>query len=182
VHRPHRCAQAGKSSLLRALSNARPKIASYPFTTLHPNIGVITYSVSRDLLGSLAPCPSFSSLTNFLLFLSCDGRFRAFSTQDGIQISVADIPGEAFVPFDSSYSMSYCQLFSLPCKGIIEGAHENRGLGHDFLKHIERTKVRKREREICSLFSCVECRPRTHMLSGVYPCLDYCVCGRRLWL
>ena len=71
---------AGKSTLLAALSNATPKIAPYAFTTLHPNIGVIQFS-------------------------------------DGKGISVADIPG------------------------LINGAHENRGLGHDFLKHIERTKT-----------------------------------------
>ena len=71
---------AGKSTFLSRISNAHPKVAAYPFTTLHPVIGVMEY-------------PDFRKVT------------------------VADIPG------------------------LIDGAHLNRGLGHYFLRHIERTKI-----------------------------------------
>jgi GTP-binding protein len=71
---------AGKSSLLAVVSNAKPKIANYPFTTLSPNLGV----VSMDL--------------------------------DTVMV-LADIPG------------------------LIEGAHEGIGLGFDFLRHVQRTRV-----------------------------------------
>ncbi len=71
---------AGKSTLLAAISKARPKIAPYPFTTLHPQIGIVEFD-------------------------------------DWSRLTVCDVPG------------------------LIEGAHRNVGLGHAFLRHIQRCKV-----------------------------------------
>ncbi|MEI6222890.1 MAG: GTPase ObgE [bacterium] len=85
---------AGKSTLLSVISNANPKIAAYPFTTLDPNLGVV------DLGPYLAKEPK------------APGEKRIVRTQP---LVLADIPG------------------------LIEGAAEGRGLGHKFLRHVERT-------------------------------------------
>ncbi|MFQ5567410.1 MAG: GTPase Obg, partial [Paracoccaceae bacterium] len=110
---------AGKSTFLAACSNARPKIADYPFTTLHPNLGVIAI--------------------------------------DDTEFVMADIPG------------------------LIEGAHEGRGVGDRFLGHIERCAVllhlidatsddalgdyRVIERELAAYGAALEAKPRIVVLN-----------------
>ena len=90
---------AGKSTLLAALTAATPTIADYPFTTLEPNLGVL--EVGRNV-----------------------GKW------DSRNIKPTDLP---------SYNPKNLILADIP--GLIEGASEGKGLGHLFLRHIERTRV-----------------------------------------
>lgn len=97
---------AGKSSLVAALSSARPKIADYPFTTLHPNLGVVAA-----------------------------GDYR---------YTIADVPG------------------------LIEGASEGKGLGLDFLRHVERCSA------LCHVIDCATLEPNRDPMS------DYLVIKQEL--
>jgi GTP-binding protein len=88
---------AGKSTLITAVSNARPKIADYPFTTLHPQLGVVRLGPERSFV-------------------------------------IADIPG------------------------LIEGAAEGAGLGHQFLRHLARTRL---------LLHVIDCAPMDDSIDPV---------------
>ena len=77
---------AGKSTLLTALTNAKPKIAPYAFTTLSPQFGAREIDLDKDM-------------------------------ETKVNLTFADVPG------------------------LLPGAHRNRGLGHDFLRHVERCRV-----------------------------------------
>src|SRR5262245_57573034 len=112
---------AGKSTFIRAVSSARPKVADYPFTTLHPNLGVVRVTESRSFV-------------------------------------VADIPG------------------------LIEGAAEGAGLGHQFLRHLQRTHLLLHLVDIAPFDDSVDPAKEVRALAGELKKYDTALAKKPRWL
>ena len=127
---------AGKSTLLDALTNARPKIAAYPFTTIVPNLGVCEMSGSTMTMSSVdhqhnkykyeAAIPNVTdSADSYTEEVETATQLSAKKPQ--LQALLGGIEGESMIIAD------------IP--GLLEGAHRGVGLGRGFLRHIERCKM-----------------------------------------
>jgi len=112
---------AGKSTFIRAVSAARPKVADYPFTTLHPNLGVVRVSEERSFV-------------------------------------IADIPG------------------------LIEGAAEGAGLGHQFLRHLARTRLLLHLVDIAPLHEGVDPVHEAHAILNELRKYDESLYNKPRWL
>ena len=112
---------AGKSTLIRAISAARPKVADYPFTTLHPNLGVVRVDENRSFV-------------------------------------VADIPG------------------------LIEGAAEGLGLGHRFLRHLQRTRLLLHLVDVAPFDPAVDPVAEAHAIVGELRKYDQALYEKPRWL
>lgn len=112
---------AGKSTFIRAVSAARPKVADYPFTTLHPNLGVVRVSNEKSFV-------------------------------------IADIPG------------------------LIEGAAEGAGLGHQFLRHLARTRLLLHLVDIAPLYEGVDPVREAHAILNELKKYDEDLYNKPRWL
>jgi GTP-binding protein len=112
---------AGKSTFIRSVSSARPKVADYPFTTLHPNLGVVRVDENRSFV-------------------------------------VADIPG------------------------LIEGAAEGAGLGHQFLRHLQRTHLLLHIVDIAPFDENVDPAKEARALAGELKKYDPALAAKPRWL
>jgi len=112
---------AGKSTFIRAVSAARPKVADYPFTTLHPNLGVVRVSDQKSFV-------------------------------------IADIPG------------------------LIEGAAEGAGLGHQFLRHLARTRLLLHLVDLAPLYEGVDPVHEAHALINELKKYDEALYNKPRWL
>src|SRR5487761_2612091 len=112
---------AGKSTFIRAVSAARPKVADYPFTTLHPNLGVVRVSEEKSFV-------------------------------------IADIPG------------------------LIEGAAEGAGLGHQFLRHLARTRLLLHLVDIAPMYEGVDPVHEAHAILNELKKYDEALYNKPRWL
>jgi GTP-binding protein len=112
---------AGKSTLIGSVSSARPKVADYPFTTLHPNLGVVRIDAERSFV-------------------------------------IADIPG------------------------LIEGAAEGTGLGIQFLKHLQRTRLLLHLVDLAPLDDQVDCAGQVRQLETELGRFDASLLDKPRWL
>ena len=112
---------AGKSTFIRAVSAARPKVADYPFTTLHPNLGVVRVSSEKSFV-------------------------------------IADIPG------------------------LIEGAAEGAGLGHQFLRHLARTRLLLHLVDIAPLYEGTDPVHEAHAILNELKKYDEALYNKPRWL
>lgn len=112
---------AGKSTFITAVTNARPKIADYPFTTLHPHLGVVRDGVNHGFV-------------------------------------IADIPG------------------------LIEGASEGAGLGHQFLRHLQRTRLLLQFVDIAPMTEGVDPAEQVRALAQELQAYDADLAGKPRWL
>lgn len=112
---------AGKSTFITAVTNARPKIADYPFTTLHPHLGVVRDGVNHGFV-------------------------------------IADIPG------------------------LIEGASEGAGLGHQFLRHLQRTRLLLQLVDIAPMSAGVDPAEQVRALAQELQAYDAALASKPRWL
>ena len=112
---------AGKSTFIRAVSAARPKVADYPFTTLHPNLGVVRVSAEKSFV-------------------------------------IADIPG------------------------LIEGAAEGAGLGHQFLRHLLRTSLLLHLVDLAPLYEGTDPVHEAHAILNELKKYDEALYNKPRWL
>jgi GTP-binding protein len=112
---------AGKSTFIRAVSAARPKVADYPFTTLHPNLGVVRVSEEKSFV-------------------------------------IADIPG------------------------LIEGAAEGAGLGHQFLRHLARTRLLLHLVDLAPMYEGIDPVHEAHAILNELKKYDEALYNKPRWL